>query len=128
MEKGLKKLFPFQRRLNCKFSTSDYNGVKLTHSAVLDGQVYDGVSQAIVEVGWFERCIEREASAVAESSDGVASNILLGAVGPVYVVVGEGEVMACLDVRFLEIYNVRIPFRDEFAELLHSGSNAVGVP
>ncbi|GFQ95483.1 hypothetical protein TNCT_64351 [Trichonephila clavata] len=51
-----------------------------------------------------------------------------GAVGPVNVVVGEGKVMACLDVRFLEINNVRIPFRDEFAELLHSGSNAVGVP
>ncbi|GFQ89842.1 hypothetical protein TNCT_73451 [Trichonephila clavata] len=51
-----------------------------------------------------------------------------GAVGPVNVVVGEGEVMACLDVRFLEVNYVRIPFRDEFAELLHSGSNAVGVP
>ncbi|GFR30526.1 hypothetical protein TNCT_570561 [Trichonephila clavata] len=116
-----------QSTLRATIPESGFLPISFLHVSV-HGQVYDGVSQAIVEVGWFERCIEREASAVAESSDGVTSNILLGAVGPVNVVVGEGEVMACLDVRFLEIYNVRIPFRDEFAELLHSGSNAVGVP
>ncbi|GFR32505.1 hypothetical protein TNCT_237731 [Trichonephila clavata] len=51
-----------------------------------------------------------------------------GAVCPVDIVVGEGEVMTRLKVGLLKIDDVEIPFRDEFSEFLHSGSDSVGVP
>ncbi|GFV83654.1 hypothetical protein TNCV_3612281 [Trichonephila clavipes] len=60
--------------------------------------------------------------------DGFSSSAATeGAVSSVHIVVGEGKMMAWLEMGFLEIDDIWIPFRDKFSELLHSGSNSVGV-
>ncbi|GFQ82396.1 hypothetical protein TNCT_513041 [Trichonephila clavata] len=50
MERGLKKLFPFQKCVKCKFSTCDYNGVKFNHSAlqVLETKKNDRCGKQVV--------------------------------------------------------------------------------
>ncbi|GFU00908.1 hypothetical protein TNCV_3428821 [Trichonephila clavipes] len=51
-----------------------------------------------------------------------------GAVGPVDIVVRKGKVMTGLEVGFLQVNDVWIPFRDKFPEFIHTRSDAVGVP
>ncbi|GFT57421.1 hypothetical protein TNCV_2035441 [Trichonephila clavipes] len=57
----------------------------------------------------------------------VSSAATAGAVSPVDIVVREGKVVTGLEVRFLKVNDVWIPFRDKFPEFIHSRSDAVGV-
>ncbi|GFR03412.1 hypothetical protein TNCT_569181 [Trichonephila clavata] len=51
-------------------------------SVMADGHVDNGVVKAFMEVSWLERSVERETGTVTESSDGVASYVLLSVRAP----------------------------------------------